>query len=99
VGTGFYRGLGAPLFRGFAGLTFAPDRRDRDHDGIPDAEDKCPDEPEDKDGFKDDDGYPHPDNDGDGIPDAQDKCPNEAEDFDGFKDDDGYPHPDNDGDG
>ena len=72
---------------------------DNDGDGIPDAQDKCPKEAEDKDGFQDDDGCPDPDNDGDGIPDAADKCPNEAEDKDGFQDDDGCPDPDNDSDG
>ncbi len=72
---------------------------DSDGDGIPDSKDKCPKEPEDKDGFQDEDGCPDPDNDGDGIPDAQDKCPGEAEDKDGFQDDDGCPDPDNDGDG
>src|SRR5690606_18155294 len=60
---------------------------------------KCPMEPEDMDGFQDDDGCPEADNDGDGLADAQDKCPNEAEDKDGFQDDDGCPDPDNDGDG
>ncbi|MGE5181823.1 MAG: thrombospondin type 3 repeat-containing protein [Acidobacteriota bacterium] len=53
---------------------------DRDHDGIPDKEDKCPDQPEDHDGFEDDDGCPDLDNDKDGIPDLQDRCPNDAED-------------------
>ena len=65
----------------------------------PRRDDKCPDEPEDNDGFQDDDGCPDPDNDGDGIPDTIDKCPNEPEDKDGFQDDDGCPDPDNDGDG
>jgi outer membrane protein OmpA-like peptidoglycan-associated protein len=51
---------------------------DRDGDGVPDSKDKCPDEPEDKDGFQDEDGCPDLDNDSDGIPDAQDKCPNQA---------------------
>jgi outer membrane protein OmpA-like peptidoglycan-associated protein len=73
--------------------------RDSDGDGILDTADKCPNEPEDKDGFQDDDGCPDPDNDGDGIPDSADKCPNEPEDKDGFQDDDGCPDPDNDGDG
>ena len=50
-------------------------------------------EPEDKDGFQDEDGCPEPDNDGDGIPDAADKCPNEPEDKDGFQDEDGCPDP------
>jgi outer membrane protein OmpA-like peptidoglycan-associated protein len=72
---------------------------DSDGDGIPDVRDRCPNEPEDRDGFQDDDGCPDPDNDGDGILDAKDKCPNEPEDIDGFEDDDGCPDPDNDKDG
>jgi hypothetical protein len=50
---------------------------DRDGDGVPDDLDKCPDAPEDRDGFEDDDGCPDPDNDGDGILDINDKCPND----------------------
>jgi OmpA-OmpF porin, OOP family len=73
--------------------------KDSDGDGIPDSIDKCPKEPEDKDGFQDEDGCPDPDNDGDGILDKDDKCPNEPEDKDGFQDEDGCPDPDNDGDG
>jgi len=73
--------------------------QDRDHDGIDDLHDKCPDDPEDKDGFEDEDGCPDLDNDKDGIPDTADKCPNEAEDKDGFQDEDGCPDADNDGDG
>jgi outer membrane protein OmpA-like peptidoglycan-associated protein len=72
---------------------------DRDGDGIADNVDKCPDEPEDKDGFEDADGCPDPDNDKDGILDAKDKCPLEPEDKDGFQDEDGCPDPDNDKDG
>jgi OOP family OmpA-OmpF porin len=72
---------------------------DTDGDGIPDSRDQCINEPEDKDGYLDDDGCPDPDNDADGIPDSKDQCPNEPEDFDGYKDDDGCPDPDNDGDG
>jgi outer membrane protein OmpA-like peptidoglycan-associated protein len=72
---------------------------DRDHDGIDDLHDKCPDEAEDRDGFQDDDGCPDPDNDADGILDTKDKCPNEPEDRDDFEDDDGCPDPDNDHDG
>jgi outer membrane protein OmpA-like peptidoglycan-associated protein len=73
--------------------------RDSDGDGITDDLDKCPMEPEDMDGFQDEDGCPDLDNDGDGIPDVSDKCPNEPEDMDGFQDEDGCPDPDNDGDG
>jgi len=51
---------------------------DTDNDGIPDKDDKCPDKPEDKDGFQDEDGCPDLDNDNDGVLDAKDKCPNEA---------------------
>lgn len=65
--------------------------RDADGDGIPDDRDQCPEQPEDFDGFQDEDGCPDPDNDGDGILDVQDICPLDAEDFDGFQDDDGCP--------
>lgn len=83
------------------GLTFyfGGEERDRDGDGIPDVIDICPDEPEDRDGFDDDDGCPDYDNDEDGIRDLMDRCPNTPEDFDGFEDEDGCPEPDNDGDG
>jgi len=48
---------------------------DKDGDGIKNAVDKCPTEPEDKDGYQDEDGCPDPDNDGDGVPDIDDQCP------------------------
>jgi OmpA-OmpF porin, OOP family len=64
---------------------------DPDKDGIRGAADKCPNEPEDKDGFQDEDGCPDPDNDNDGVPDAQDKCPLEPETKNGYQDDDGCP--------
>jgi len=73
--------------------------KDRDGDGIVDMEDMCPDDPEDIDEYKDEDGCPDPDNDDDGIADTADKCPQEAEDLDKFQDQDGCPDPDNDGDG
>jgi outer membrane protein OmpA-like peptidoglycan-associated protein len=72
---------------------------DRDRDGLLDEVDKCPDNPEDKDGFEDDDGCPEDDNDKDGIVDAQDACPLVPEDKDGFEDGDGCPDDDNDKDG
>jgi OmpA-OmpF porin, OOP family len=75
-----------------------PPARDTDGDSIPDSRDSCINEPEDKDGYLDDDGCPDPDNDADGIVDAKDTCPNAPEDLDGFQDDDGCPDPDNDGD-
>jgi outer membrane protein OmpA-like peptidoglycan-associated protein len=73
--------------------------RDSDGDGVDDSRDQCILEPEDHDGYLDDDGCPDPDNDADGIPDEADQCKNEPEDFDGFQDSDGCPDPDNDGDG
>ena len=76
-----------------------PTEHDTDGDGILDKNDKCPNEPEDKDGFEDEDGCPDADNDKDGLPDVDDKCPNEPEDKDGFDDADGCPDPDNDKDG
>ncbi len=73
--------------------------QDNDRDGIKNKQDNCPDEPEDKDGFQDEDGCPDPDNDKDGIPDVKDKCAMEPEDKDGFEDEDGCPESDNDKDG
>jgi outer membrane protein OmpA-like peptidoglycan-associated protein len=72
---------------------------DRDRDGILDDVDRCPDTPEDKDGFQDSDGCPDLDNDADGIPDTADKCPDVPEDRDSFEDEDGCPELDNDKDG
>ncbi len=69
---------------------------DRDRDGILDSKDQCPDDPEDKDDFEDEDGCPDPDNDQDGLPDVEDKCPDDPEDKDDFQDEDGCPDPDND---
>jgi OmpA-OmpF porin, OOP family len=67
---------------------------DRDGDGIFDNVDKCPDDPEDKDNFEDEDGCPDPDNDKDGLLDKDDKCPNDP----GPKENDGCPDKDRDGD-
>jgi len=64
---------------------------DRDGDGIPDAQDACPDRPEDIDGFEDSDGCPDIDNDLDRVLDIADKCPNVPETYNGFEDDDGCP--------
>ncbi len=72
---------------------------DRDGDGIVDDVDGCPDEPEDRDGFEDQDGCPELDNDRDGILDVDDGCRLEPEDIDTWQDLDGCPDPDNDGDG
>lgn len=73
---------------------------DRDGDGYPDDSDKCPDQPENFNGFQDEDGCPDdPDADGDGIPDSVDQCVLEPEDADGYLDQDGCPDLDNDLDG
>jgi outer membrane protein OmpA-like peptidoglycan-associated protein len=89
----------APAFRLLGGVRYAPLGRDGDGDGILDRDDKCPTEPEDRDGFEDEDGCPDPDNDRDGIPDTVDRCRDAPEDKDGFEDEDGCPDPDDDGDG
>jgi len=68
---------------------------DTDGDGIPDRLDLCPNEPEDRDGFQDEDGCPDLDNDGDGVPDAIDACPNNP----GPPENRGCPVTDRDGDG
>jgi len=82
------------------GISYSPFfNSDPDKDGVKGSRDKCPNEPEDYDGFEDKDGCPDLDNDKDGIVDINDKCPNEAEDIDGFEDADGCPDLDNDGDG
>jgi len=111
VGPGLTRGLGSPAFRLLGSLDYIPDvpapveheaaeePGDRDHDGILDRDDACPDTP----GVKSDDpsknGCPvvH-DRDHDGVPDGDDACP----DTPGVKSADpnknGCP-PDRDGDG
>lgn len=92
-------GVGVPAYRGFLGLLYSAEPRDRDGDGILDDVDACPVAAEDKDGFEDSDGCPDADNDGDHFEDAVDKCPNQAEDMDGFEDTDGCPDLDDDKDG
>jgi carboxypeptidase family protein len=90
-GLGLDNGFGTPDWRAVFGVRYQTTLGDRDGDGIPDTRDHCPTEPEDRDGFQDDDGCPDLDNDGDGIPDARDRCPNQAEDKDGIEDEDGCP--------
>lgn len=103
VGTGLSGGYGAPELRVLASLTWSPvpvlPPSDRDGDGIIDAQDGCPDKPENVNGVDDTDGCPDVlDRDHDGLADDQDQCPTEPEDRDGFQDDDGCPDPDNDSD-
>lgn len=79
----------ANFWQASASLLFRFGNTDRDKDGIPDKDDRCPDTW----------GLPEfqgcPDTDGDGIPDIDDKCPDVA----GPKENDGCPWPDTDGDG
>ncbi|MEE2751549.1 MAG: hypothetical protein VX519_08955 [Myxococcota bacterium] len=99
-GTGVVAGVGAPDWR----LSFSIGWRDpgtppdSDGDGVLNINDQCPDEPEDIDNFKDEDGCPDDDNDNDGVPDRKDRCPDKKEDLDGADDSDGCPEYDNDGD-
>lgn len=51
-------GVGNAPFRITVGISFAPHEHDRDHDGIDDEHDRCPDRAEDFDGVEDDDGCP-----------------------------------------
>lgn len=108
-GGGLISGLGVPQFQFLLGLGWAPMKEaekeqvgnvlDPDMDGIENAYDKCPDQPEDLDEFEDEDGCPEFDNDQDGVLDGYDSCVNEPEDKDGFRDDDGCPDLDHDEDG
>lgn len=99
-GQGLLRGYGSPDWRAGLALRYEGGRLppDRDLDGIPDAQDQCPEAPEDHDDFQDQDGCPDPDNDQDFHLDVQDQCPDQAEDRDDHEDEDGCPDPDNDGD-
>ncbi len=81
--------------RGFVEARPAPG--DKDGDGYLDTEDTCPEQPENFNGFQDQDGCPDdPDTDLDGLADSIDSCVMEPEDKDGYLDDDGCPEPDND---
>ena len=104
-GAGLTPAAGVPIFRATAGVGWAPKELrqvapgDLDGDTIIDDLDLCVDEPEDFDGYRDEDGCPDMDNDLDRILDVRDTCPDEPEDIDGWKDADGCPDLDNDGDG
>ena len=64
---------------------------DRDKDGIIDPDDECPDDPEDVDGFQDEDGCPDIDNDDDRILDVDDLCIDRPEKYNTVEDEDGCP--------
>jgi outer membrane protein OmpA-like peptidoglycan-associated protein len=61
-GTGVTAGVGAPKARALLALAYDPPLAgpDRDLDGIADAGDRCPDDPEDIDAWEDADGCPEP---------------------------------------
>jgi len=65
---------------------------DPDHDGVAGLEDQCPQQPETRNGFQDDDGCPDaPDPDHDGVPGISDQCPTQPETQNGHQDEDGCP--------
>ena len=86
------------ILEGMLGVNVIFGSSDSDGDGIPNATDAAPNDPEDFDGYRDEDGAPDPDNDTDGVLDVDDGAPMDPEDRDGFEDEDGVPDPDNDGD-
>ena len=92
-GFGTIAGYGIPTFRVFAGVRYTPTSHDSDHDGISDADDQCPNVPEDIDRIEDLDGCPEedPDSDRDGVADWEDDCPDAKETVNGVDDDDGCP--------
>ena len=92
-------GYGREAFRMLASIRYdfepeppPPPIKDRDHDGVPDDRDRCPDEPGDG-----PDGCPDLDWDKDGIPNVDDRCPREpgTPELDGCpdRDMDGIPDP------
>jgi len=92
LGPGLTGGVGTPDLRCLIGVRWAhrvPGRdrfTDSDGDGVPDYRDDCRYQPEDRDGFQDEDGCPDPDNDHDGIPDDLDECPTQPEEPGGNRD-------------
>ena len=61
VGTGLTSGVGSPAFRGLLAFAYEPPtNKDTDLDGIVDKQDQCVTDPEDKDGWRDEDGCPDP---------------------------------------
>jgi OOP family OmpA-OmpF porin len=74
-GPGLTRGMGAPAYRALAMFEWAPSYdEDRDHDGIMDEDDACPDVPGVANPDPKKNGCPS-DRDGDGFIDREDACP------------------------
>lgn len=92
-GIGVIPGYGVPTFRVFFGVRYHPTSHDRDHDGVPDDDDRCPDVAEDIDHDRDTDGCPEDDldSDRDGVADKDDECPEAKETINGHDDEDGCP--------
>ncbi len=95
TGIALHSGFGRESFRVFAGLSWVRRVHDRDGDGVPDDEDKCPDVP----GPASNAGCPEgelPDRDHDGIPDKDDRCPDDPgpKELEGCPDRDGDDVPD-----
>lgn len=90
-------GYGREALRVMLSLRYDFTFADQDGDGVADANDKCPTEKEDRDGFQDGDGCLDPDNDGDGVEDREDACPTTpgTPELDGCTDRDGDEVPDN----
>lgn len=93
---GLVSNYGVPDYRVFAGVRFSErPPPDYDFDGIRGDADRCPRDPENKNGVQDDDGCPDGDDtDKDGIVDAADACKDVPEDKDGVEDTDGCPEDD-----
>ena len=71
---------------------------DTDGDGVIDTQDWCPTQPEDRDGYQDQDGCPDLDDDGDGVPDTEDACRHTPGTPGSEPEWHGCPNPDRDGD-
>jgi hypothetical protein len=99
VDVGLNDAVGVPLVRGIVGVGWAPHPHDRDHDGVLDDVDQCPEDAEDRDGVMDFDGCPEDDADEDGITDREDACPTVKGVPWNDPKKNGCPAPDTDGDG
>jgi len=77
AGPGLGTGIGTPTVRAVASVTYAPIEQDRDHDGVSDGDDACPDIPGTRSTDPTKNGCPEvpADRDHDGILDAVDACP------------------------
>jgi OOP family OmpA-OmpF porin len=101
AGPGLTGGIGTPDYRIVGMIGYSPEMKaDRDHDGIVDGDDACPDVPGQHTSDPTTNGCPPSDRDHDGILDADDACPDEAGVADPDPEKNGCPKPkDRDGDG